>query len=115
MRCRNGKVSGRQGVGDLGDESGASSLPAGPEFTAPPPDGVVPWIRAPLPFPAPGLSLSSVCCEMQSWLGWSAGGAVAGEGSAVGERRPRGFEWRDRRVGWLWRGAAWPRQMSSAL
>ena len=56
-----------------------------------------------------------VCCEMQSWLGWSAGGAVAGEGSAVGERRPRGFEWRDRRVGWLWRGAAWPRQMSSAL
>ena len=44
-----------------------------------------------------------------------AGGAVAGEGSAVGERRPRGFEWRDRRVGWLWRGAAWPRQISSAL
>ena len=43
---------------------------------------------------------------MQSWLGWSAGGAVAGEGSAVGERRPRGFEWRDRRVGWLWGGAA---------
>ena len=115
MRCRNGKVSGRQGVGDLGEESGASSLPAGPEFTAPPPDGVVPWIRAPLPFPAPGLSLSSVCCEMQSWLGWSAGGAVAGEGSAVGERRPRGFEWGDRRVGRLWRGAAWPRQMSSAL
>ena len=115
MRCRNGKVSGRQGVGDLGDESGASSLPAGPEFTAPPPDGVVPWIRAPLPFPAPGLSLSSVCCEMQSWLGWSAGGAVAGEGSAVGERRPRGVEWRDRRVGWLWGGAAWPRQMSNGL
>ena len=56
------------GVGDLGDESGASSLPTGPEFTAPPPDGVVPWIRAPLPFPAPGLSLSCVCCEMQSWL-----------------------------------------------
>ena len=83
------------------DESGASSLPAGPEFTAPPPDGVVPWIRAPLPFPAPGLSLSSVCCEMQSWLGWSAGGAVAGEGSAVGERRPRGFEWRDSWVGWV--------------
>ena len=56
------------GVGDLGDESGASSLPTGPEFSALPPDGVVPWIRAPLPFPAPGLSLSSVCCEMQSWL-----------------------------------------------
>ena len=37
---------------------------------------------------------------MQSWLGWSAGGAAAGEGSAVGERRPRGVEWRDRRVGW---------------
>ena len=47
------------GVGDLGDESGASSLPTGPEFSeALPPDGVVPWIRAPLPFPAPGLSLS---------------------------------------------------------
>ena len=46
------------GVGYLGDESGASSLPTGPEFTALPPDGVVPWIRAPLPFPAPGLSLT---------------------------------------------------------
>ena len=34
------------GVGDLGDESGASSLPTGPEFSALPPDGVVPWIRA---------------------------------------------------------------------
>ena len=89
-----------RGVGDLGNESGASSLPTGPEFSALPPDGVVPWIRAP-PF----------SCA----LGWSAGGAAAGEGSAVGERRPRGVEWRDRRVGWLWRGAAWPRQMSSAL
>ena len=29
-----------RGVGDLGDESGASSLPTGPEFTAPPPDGI---------------------------------------------------------------------------
>ena len=76
MRCRNGKVSGRQGVGDLGDESGASSLPAGPEFTAPPPDGVVPWIRAPLPFPAPGLSLSSVCYE--SVLGESVCWVIAG-------------------------------------
>ena len=57
-----------RGVGDLGDESGASSLPTGPEFSALPPDGVVPWIRAPLPFPAPGLSLSCVCCEMQSCL-----------------------------------------------
>ena len=36
----NGKVSGATGVGDLGDESGASSLPTGPEFTAPPPDGI---------------------------------------------------------------------------
>ena len=35
----------------------------------------------------------------QSWLGWSAGGAAAGEGSAAGERRPRGVEWRDRRAG----------------
>ena len=52
--------------------------------------------------------------RLESLLGWSAGGATAGEGGAVGERRPRGFEWRDRRVGWLWRGA-WPRQMSSAL
>ena len=34
------------GVGDLGDESGASSLPTGPEFSALPPDGVVPCIRA---------------------------------------------------------------------
>ena len=58
------------GVGDLGDESGASSLPTGPEFSALPPDGVVPWIRAPLPFPAPGsVPVMSVLrdAELVSW------------------------------------------------
>ena len=34
--------------------------------------------------------------------------------SQAGERRPRGVEWRDRRAGWPWGCAAWPRarQMS---
>ena len=39
-----------RGVGDLGDESGASSLPTGPEFSALPPDGVVALGFGPAPF-----------------------------------------------------------------